>query len=219
MGQPRRLVLFATCLGILLVPQGGGAAGDGLGTPAKQGTAAAQSPSHLFGFGRQEIGIAVGHGLGIPIGKGNEELEDVQFIYVAPRWGIGISDPMGGDAWYRGNFELLGEGALLFNFEPKDGFAGGITAMLRYNFLSGGNFIPFVEAGAGILFLDIDLENQADGLNFTPQGGVGFHYFVSEWTAVTGEWRLHHISNGDINGPNKAINDSLFLIGISTFFQ
>ena len=211
-------VLLLTILLIGFLP--GGWAAESAGNAVKQEKAAPESPTDLFGFGKQEIGIAVGHGLAIPIGgTDNDELRDVQFIYVAPRWGIGISDPMGGDAWYRGNFELVGEGAFLFNYEPKDGFGGGVTAMFRYNFLPGGNFIPFVSLGAGIIFLDIDLKNQADGLNFTPQGGFGFHYFLSERTAFTGEWRFHHMSNAGIDNDNDGINDSLFLAGFSVFLK
>ena len=219
MRHRHRQLLLLTILLIGLLP-GGWAAGQSAGTAMKQEKEVPEFPTALFGFGKQEIGIAVGHGLAIPIGgTDNDELRDVQFIYVAPRWGIGISDPMGGDAWYRGNFELLAEGALLVNYEPKDGFGGGLTAMFRYNFLPGGNFIPFVSLGAGIIFLDIDLKNQADGFNFTPQGGFGFHYFVSERTAFTGEWRFHHMSNAGINDDNDGINDSLFLAGFSVFLK
>ena len=178
------------------------------------------SPASMFGLGRQEIGLAVGYGFGLPIGGTKHlELEDVQYTYVAPRWGIGISNPIGGDAWYRGNFELLLEGAFIINVEPQSGFAGGATAMFRYNFLAGDTFIPFLELGAGIVALDFNLADQADGFTFTPQGGVGFHYFVSERTALTAEWRLHHFSNAGINEPNNGINSSLFLIGVSVFLN
>lgn len=212
-------LVLGTVLGILLLPRGGGAADPGLGAPAKQEKVTAKSPMDRFGLGKQEIGLAVGYGFGIRTKDTKGELDDVRYIYLAPRWGIGISDPMGGAAWYRGNFELLGEGAVLFNREPKNGFAGGITALVRYNFLPGGKFIPFVEGGAGILDLDFDLEGRSDGFNFSPQAGLGFHYFVSQRTAFTGEWRWHHISNADIEKPNRGINSSLFLIGISVFLH
>ncbi|MFQ5846316.1 MAG: acyloxyacyl hydrolase [Candidatus Methylomirabilales bacterium] len=216
------MVLSVTVVMMLLLPKEGWAAGAGSESPEKPEKAAQGSPADLFRLGKQEIGLSVGYGHALPLGgTDNGELEDVRFFYAAPRWGIGISDPMGGKAWYRGNLELLGEGAFLVNFEPEDGFAGGITAMFRYNFLpkGGGNFIPFVEFGAGIIFLDIGLKSQQDGFNFTPQGGVGFHYFVSERTAFTGEWRFHHISNAGIHSDNDGINDSLLMIGVSFFIN
>ncbi|MCZ6551550.1 MAG: acyloxyacyl hydrolase [candidate division NC10 bacterium] len=219
MTQPCRLLLFATVL-VMLLPGGGWAADTGAGPPAEQVTGAAQSPARLFGLGKQEIGIVVGHGLAIPIGRTtDDELRDVRYIYAAPRWGIGISDPMGGDAWYRGNLELLAEGTFIVNFEPKGGFGAGLTALFRYNFLPEGKFIPFVEAGGGILFLDMDFMNRSDDLNFNPQAGLGFHYFISERTAFTGEWRWQHISNGGIKEPNRGINSSLFTIGVSIFLE
>ncbi len=215
---PSRLVRFATVLVMLLLPKQGWAAGDGLAAAAQQ-AAVRVSPASLFGLGKHQFGLAAGYGFGVEILDDKGDADDVELIYVAPRWGIGISNPLGGEAWYRGNLELVGEGALLFNFEPEDGFAGGITAMFRYNFLPDGNFIPFVQLGAGIVSLDFDLDDQSDGLNFTPQGGLGFHYFVSERTALTGEWRFHHVSNADIDDPNEGINTSLFLVGFSIFLK
>src|SRR5919109_989318 len=184
--------------------------------------ASAAEPSaqaaELFRYGQQSVGIAGGHGLALPIGgtRGGD-LRDVQFLYLAPRWGIGLSDPMGGNSWYRGNFEVVIEATFLYSFEPKNGIAGGITPLIRYNFLAGDRVIPFVQIGAGILALDFDLRRHADGFNFTPQAGLGIHYFVSERTALTGEWRYHHISNAGIHDKNPGINSSLVLFGV-TFF-
>lgn len=207
MRRPSKPVLLATVV-VALLP-GAVSAADPHPT----------SPRDFFKLGGQEIGIAAGYGFAIPIGNTGdyEDLRDQQYVYVAPRWGIGISGPIGEDAWYRGNFELLGEGTFLVQTEPKEGFAGGFTALLRYNFLPDGPFIPFIEVGAGILSLDFDLNNQSDGLNFTVQAGLGFHYFIADRTALTGEWRYNHISNADIDGPNVGIHSSLFLIGVTIF--
>ncbi len=106
-----------------------------------------------------------------------------------PRGGVSASPTPGGDAFYRGNVELLAEGQFFFETEPTSGFGGGFALVFRYNFLPEGKFIPFVEAGAGILSLDFDVAGQRDGFNFSPQAGLGFHYFLSENTALTGEWR------------------------------
>jgi hypothetical protein len=62
---------------------------------------------------------------------------------------------------------------------------------------------------------DANLKSQSDGLNFTPQGGVGVHYFISDRTSLTGEWRLHHISNAGIHENNLGFNSSLFMLGIT----
>ena len=202
-------VVLATVLGIFLLPRGG------WGSSSSPGV----SPMSLFGAGKQEIALAVGYAIPLA-GGGTPEIEDTQYVFLAPRWGIGITDPLGEEgAWYRGNLELLGEGQFFFETEPKGGFAGGFAILFRYNFLPDGKFIPFVEAGAGILGLDFDVDGQRDGFNFSPQAGLGFHYFVSERTALTGEWRWFHISNADTREPNNGIDSSLFLIGVSFFFK
>ncbi len=173
-----------------------------------------------FGYGKQSLGISGGYGYALPVGGSHAPvLEDIQFVYATPRWGIGISDPLGGRSWYRGNFELILEGTFLYMFEPNPGIAGGIAPGLRYNFLTGTRFIPFFHAGVGFIALDADLARQADGLNFIVQSGVGLHYFISQRTALTGEWRFHHISNAGIHGKNAGINSSLFMLGLTFFLS
>ena len=173
-----------------------------------------------FGFGKQSFGLSAGHGLALPVGgTQSPELENIQFVYVTPRWGVGISDPLGGLSWYKGAFELLLEGTFLYMFEPKRGVAGGLAPVLRYNFLTGSRVIPFLQAGAGVIALDADLRRQADGLNFILQSGVGVHYFLSQSTALTGEWRFHHISNARIHDKNAGINSSLFMLGVTFFLR
>ena len=194
------------------------------GFGSKSGAAgAADQPAgydSAFGFGKQSLGISAGHGLALPVGGTQApDLEDIQFVYVTPRWGVGISDPLGGRSWYRGNFELLLEGTVLYMFEPKRGIAGGIAPVLRYNFLTGSRIIPFLQAGAGVIALDADLERQSDGLNFILQSGLGLHFFLSQSTALTGEWRFHHISNAGIHDRNAGINSSLFMLGVTFFLR
>jgi hypothetical protein len=173
-----------------------------------------------FGFGKQSLGISGGYGLALPVGGTDApELEDIEFVYVTPRWGIGITDPLGGRSWYRGNFELLLEGTFLYMFEPKNGIAGGLAPGLRYNFLTGTRIIPFLQVGVGFIALDADLARQSDGLNFIVQSGLGLHYFITQRTALTGEWRFHHISNASIHDRNAGINSSLVMLGLTFFFK
>jgi lipid A 3-O-deacylase len=171
-----------------------------------------------FRSGQQSVGIIAGHRLALPIGgSSGSNIQELRFLYLAPRWGIGLSDPMGGNSWYRGNVELLIEGTFLYCFEPKNGIAGGITPLIRYIFLADERVIPFAQLGAGILALDFNLRRQADGFNFTPQAGLGIQYIVSERAAFTGEWRYLHISNAGIHERNAGINSSLVLLGVTLF--
>jgi len=191
--------------------------------------AAAEGPAeldirNLFHRGSMQGGLLVGYGVGFRAGsKANRrisrELGDVRPVEIIPRFGVGVTDPVGGDAWYRGNVEILLEGALLFNTEPKFGFAGGVGSTLRYNFLPWRRVVPFVDANFGVLGLDFDLSRQSDGFNFNVGAGSGLHWLVGERTTIMTEVRWQHISNGNTQKPNDGINTVLFLVGFTRFFR
>jgi hypothetical protein len=179
----------------------------------------APSGATRFGRGRRHIGLAAGVGVGMRrIGK-HRDTDDVRYASVTPRLGIGVTDPLGGDAWYRGGFEVLAEGTFLSVFEPRSGWAAGGSAILRYDLLRFGRFVPFFDGGVGILNLDFDLDDQADGVGFIIHTGLGSHLFLSERTALTGEWRYQHVSNARIHLPNRSINASAFFLGASFFLD
>ena len=166
--------------------------------------------------GTQRISMATGIGQGLPIGPAEgSDLEDSRFYALLPRWSRGISGCVAGDSWYRGALEFAVEGALLRQHEPHTGYAAGATALLRYDFLRDGLLIPFVEVGVGFVFMDFDLDRQHDGFNFTPQLGIGLKYPISRRTAITGQWRFHHISNAGLRDPNTGLDGSLFLLGMT----
>ena len=109
MRRPYGPLLLAMALGMFLLPVQGWAAGNGSGS-SKQESAAA--PARLFGSGKQEIAIAVGYAIPLPSGSSTPEIEDLQYVFLAPRWGIGITDPWGGmpftgvtlSCWRKGSF-------------------------------------------------------------------------------------------------------------------
>jgi hypothetical protein len=171
-----------------------------------------------FEKGAREWGLSLGQGTGLALwGSAGEDAEDVRFTGLVPRFGLGLSDPVAVESWYGGNLELLVEGALLVAYEPKGGTLSGANVLVRYNFLSWRRLVPFVEIGAGLAYLDLDLDSQSDGLGFTPQGGLGFHWWLSPRVALTASWRLHHLSNAGIYNDNVGINGSLILVGFSYF--
>ncbi len=177
-----------------------------------------------FGRGKKHAAVSVGYGLGFRTGpkadrRMSRELGDVSLIEVIPRFGIGVTNPWFTDAWYRGNFELLFEGVLAFNANPRFGVAVGGGSTLRYNFLGGRRVVPFVDGNFGVAYLDFDLMGQSDGFNFNVGCGGGFHWFQSDWVTITPEVRYQHFSNAGLRSPNSGINDVLFLIGTSYFFD
>jgi hypothetical protein len=177
-----------------------------------------------FGLWKKSAGVAVGYGLGFRTGakesrRASRELGDVSLIEVVPRLGLGLTDRLGGDAWYSGNVEWIFEGALIFNTEPRFGFAGGGGATLRYNFLAPDRFVPFIDLNGGFLGMDFDLFGQADGFNFNVGCGTGFHWFANERWSLGPEVRYQHFSNAGTSHPNNGINDVLFLVGTTFHFD
>jgi hypothetical protein len=181
-------------------------------------TAPAEREPRRFSRGSQEWSLSFAQGSGLGIwGSADRDTEEVELTGLVPRFGVGLTDPVGADTWYHGNLELLVEGALLVAYAPKGGFLGGAGLALRYNFLGWERFVPFVELGGGLAGLELDLEDQSDGLGFTAHGGLGLHGWLSERIAFTASWRLHHVSNAGIGADNTGINDSMFLVGLSYF--
>jgi hypothetical protein len=210
----RRLVsLLAFLLALALVPRPAGAEGP-----------AAPDIRSLFHRGSMQGGLLLGYGVGFRAGSKSDrrisdELGDVRPVEVIPRFGVGLTDPVGGDSWYRGNLEILLEGALLFNTEPEFGFAGGVGSTLRYNFLPSRRVVPFIDANFGLLGLDFDLARQSDGFNFNVGVGSGLHWLAGERSTIMTEVRWQHISNGNTQRPNDGINTVLFLVGFTRFFR
>jgi len=180
-------------------------------------SALAESP---FQAGRQSIAIAGGYALGLPIGvaKGTD-LEDVRMGAFLPSWSIGLTNPLVPDSWLHGNLEFMVEGTFLFNTEPTNGFAGGATANLRYNFLRWRRVVPYFEIGAGFGGVGFDLDGQSNGFNFFLQAGLGARWFVKERVALGAGWRFHHISNANSNLPNLGLDSSLFLAGVTYYLD
>jgi len=195
--------------------------GAGVAVAENDGSAAA---NQNFRKGSKQVALVAGYGVGFRMGSRanrriSRELADVDLVNIVPRIGFGVTDPIGGDWWFRGNVEMLVEGALLINTGPTSGFAGGAGTTLRYNFLRNERLIPFIDANLGILGTDFDLDRQANGFNFNVGGGVGTHWFVTNRTALTFEARWQHISNAGTKQENDGINNALFLVGVSFFYD
>jgi opacity protein-like surface antigen len=179
--------------------------------------------AHHFKAGSRHIGILAGYGVGFRMGskadrESSRELAGVRLVEFIPRIGVGMSDRLGGDAWYAGNVETLFEGALFHNTAQNGGNGFGLGTTLRYNFIFSDQIVPFIDANFGIISLNLDLERQSDGFNFNVGFGGGAHWFMSDNMAITTEIRWQHISNAKTKLPNDGINASLFLLGFSYFF-
>lgn len=173
-----------------------------------------------LGAGKWNLGLQGGYATGFSIGfSGSGDTRESEYLALLPRLGYGLSDIKGANSWYRGSWELLGELSLLFSLEPKSGRQIGTNILFRYNFLPWDRWVPYLEVGAGIGYLDFNLRDQSDGFIFAPQVGAGLSYFVADQVAINGSWRWHHLSNAGTRQPNNGINGSLIMLGATYYFK
>jgi opacity protein-like surface antigen len=183
-------------------------------------TAAAAEPPRpraLFGPGKQALGLSTGYGWGHELSGSKRDALDTQTIPVLPRWSIGLATLGPEGAFSRGVLEAAVEGLFLVNVQPRSGAAQGGGLALRYDFLSWQRVVPYFGVGAGILSVEYDLDTQADGLNFALFGEAGAHLLLAPRLALTGGYRLMHVSNARIATPNLGVDTSFGVVGVTVF--
>jgi hypothetical protein len=106
--------------------------------------------------------------------------------------------------------------------------------ILRWNFTGHGRIVPWAQAAGGLLwtthkypaFGSPVASVAADGpntdtsvWNFTPQGGVGLHYFLSSGRSIDFGANAVHISSASLGDKNPGVNASVqFSLGY-TFWK
>ncbi len=139
-------------------------------------------------------------------------------VYFLPQLGRVLTDELG-SGWTAGNLELLIEPLAAHYYQPFSASAFGGSLVVKYNFLDFGRWMPFWDAGAGMLWTDLAprIPEQSTQFNFVLETGPGVFYFVTESLAMTLGIRFHHISNAGIGERNIGLNAWLFNVGLSFF--
>ena len=209
------------CVSIVLIGLVLAAANPAFAIENELGAKGQKGSKFPYRRGDMELAISVGYAWGFRVGRPNAQLEDVEILFLAPRWGIAVGDRRAIGRWYETRAQILVEGTFLWETRPKSGSALGVALMLRIIALApraSTGLVPFISIGAGIVALDFDLIDQDDGLNFTPQVGIGLRHMLTEGSSLELEWRYHHISNAGTHPPNHGINTNMLLLGTSIFF-
>ena len=113
----------------------------------------------------------------------------------------------------------------------------GVTVtpiILRWNFARHGRITPWAQAAGGLLWTnhkypsygDKTLNYNTNGpngessvFNFTPQGGIGLHYFTSQNRSIDFSANGVHISSASLGDRNPGVNASIqFTLGY-TFWK
>jgi len=167
--------------------------------------------------GTVELGGAVGYAQGTTV-VGNGPSSNRSAVFVMPRVGIVLTDPLGA-GWWQGNVEVLVQPVFARFTEPFAAEAAGGSFLLKYNLLSFGRWVPFWDVGAGMIWTNLAprIPEQSTQFEFVLETGPGVHYFVTDRITWTMGVRLHHISNANLGDRNTGINGVLPYVGISFF--
>ena len=188
------------------------------GDPHSPGTGgrAPLRPGEGFQSGTWHLGLMGGYSILHKVFQ--DRIANVRFAPLLLQIGYTVTD-VHGPFPVRGSLELLLEPTFMITTSPSTAFGEGASVLLRYNFVTGTRWVPFFDLGMGILHWNLRLPDFLETqFNFTVQGGPGLHYFATEHLAITGQVRLHHISNGGIETPNIGVNSTVYLLGVSYFF-
>ena len=87
--------------------------------------------------------------------------------------------------------------------------------ILRWNLVHGRRILPWVQGAGGMIWTNHKFPPIATSVwNFSPQFGVGIHYFVKPKQAITFAANAEHISSASLGDKNPGVNASVqFQIG------
>jgi len=181
-----------------------------------------QSPAPLTArevvkSGTMEVGLATGFWQAVTF-IGSAQSADRSAVFVLPRIGMVVTEEIQANLW-SGNVELLVEPLYARFTQPFAAEAAGGSLLVKYNLLSFGRWMPFWDAGAGMLWTNLAprIPEQSTPFNFVLETGPGVHYFLTRTMTVSVGVRYHHISNGDIGQRNTGLNAVLPYAGVSWF--
>ena len=169
---------------------------------------ALESPEFWQNRGRWNFGFQVGYAVENAIPR---NISHINLLVAQPQVGLIAHEFRRGPV---SRFEILGEG-ILGNAVHPGGHLLGTSLFFRFDAKPHGRFVPFLDAGAGILHTTLSTRapELSGNLQFLPQGGLGVHYFIRPQRALIFEYRYVHMSNAGIEPPNHGFNASMITIG------
>jgi len=102
---------------------------------------------------------------------------------------------------------------------PDSNVEAGFNLLFKYAYPLTERIYPYLEGGAGFLYMSQHTLEQATQYNFIPQAGAGLTLFLQkDKLALSAGYRYRHLSNASIKHPNKGINVDMVLVGMSLFY-
>jgi hypothetical protein len=170
----------------------------------------------IFNDAKRQCAFSMGYGNTYPgLGDTRTRVDDCDFIL---KYGYFLSEEKG-TSWYRGRHELILEIPFYYVYKPESAIMTGINFLACWNFTGiSSSMIPYVFAGGGPMYTNLDLSGLGAKFNGNYQAGVGAYYFLAGNMALDFNIRYHHISNGGTASPNVPMNSTKVLVGLSLFW-
>lgn len=181
------------------------------------GPAWAYDPAETFRKGAWVLSVEGGFGE-----QDNLEGQSVQTGLEMWNGGVRVSLlPWGpvGSGFFHGALEVGLEPFYQRYTEPVHAFYAGLAAVFRYHFLSLGRLVPWVEVSGAAGGTDLDVLEIRSDFAFLVHGGVGASVFLTDATALYAGYRLQHVSNGNVDSPNRGFESHTGVVGVSVFFR
>src|SRR5215831_4881358 len=168
------------------------------------------------GRGTWDLGVFLGGGTGA--GKSS----NTQFLYAGGRGGLILSPDLFTSTPIRGNLEYAVEIMPVYTVFTPNGAVYGASIkpfIVRWNFTRPHRAVPYLHIAGGVLFTTSDVPPpDTSSINFTPQIGVGLHWFERADRSFDFAVDVVHHSNASLGDHNPGYNASVFfMIGYSWY--
>lgn len=177
----------------------------------------ASEPKEAFRKGRLILSLEGGGGSQDNLDSLPSET-GLDLLYFGARLGVVPFGPTGSGLLH-GALEVGFEAIHQRYVDPVSAFWAGLAAVGRYHVLALGPFVPYLEIGGAIGGTDLEVSEIRSDFAFLAFGGVGGAVFLTANTALYAGYRLIHVSNGNVEDPNRGFEAHTGLAGVSFFFE
>jgi Lipid A 3-O-deacylase (PagL) len=110
-------------------------------------------------------------------------------------------------------------GGTVTTFHRRTAYGAGLTPLgIQLNFRNRSRIKPFLNVGAGGLIFSKPVPlPDAGRFAFTLQGAGGVRILDTSRRSLSIGLKLHHISNGNLSGSNRGLNQFAVSVGYSLF--
>ena len=147
----------------------------------------------------------------------------LNYVPLSIRHGWNLGNASGPGGLFPGNWEFVLDVTGAAIMSSYGNWLAGPSAFLRYNWAeTGSRFVPYAQAGAGILVNDAyrDVRQRAIGqaVEFCLHAELGLRCFVTPSLSLDIEGGLQHISNAGSADRNSGINAFGGSVGLTYYF-